>query len=120
MTENAARQPKGIPTGGQFAATNHAEPALNLASRRPELDGWPEHLPEPEVAVNIDDAGAISTAVSIEGEPVFTVWTPATTSSTSRTKASRAGGWKMKTSMQPPRSGHIGSTTKLPGLFGVK
>lgn len=31
MTENASRQPKGIPTGGQFAATAHSEPALSLA-----------------------------------------------------------------------------------------
>jgi hypothetical protein len=30
-TENAARQPKGVPVGGQFAATSHAEPSLALA-----------------------------------------------------------------------------------------
>ena len=30
MTENIARQPKGIPAGGQFAATTHAEPAVTL------------------------------------------------------------------------------------------
>jgi hypothetical protein len=31
MTTENARQPKGIPVGGQFAATTHAEPALTLA-----------------------------------------------------------------------------------------
>jgi hypothetical protein len=30
MTENTARQPKGIPTGGQFAATTHTEPDVTL------------------------------------------------------------------------------------------
>jgi hypothetical protein len=29
-TENTARQPKGVPVGGQFAATTHAEPDLSL------------------------------------------------------------------------------------------
>jgi hypothetical protein len=32
MTENMARQPQGIPTGGQFAATAHAEPDVALTS----------------------------------------------------------------------------------------
>jgi hypothetical protein len=31
------RQPKGIPAGGQFAATAHAEPALTLSAGTPEL-----------------------------------------------------------------------------------
>lgn len=31
MTENIARQPRGIPVGGQFAATTHTEPATVLA-----------------------------------------------------------------------------------------
>lgn len=30
MTENTARQPKGVPVGGQFAATTHAEPSTAL------------------------------------------------------------------------------------------
>jgi hypothetical protein len=30
MTENIARQPAGIPAGGQFAATAHAEPGITL------------------------------------------------------------------------------------------
>ncbi|MET4144129.1 hypothetical protein [Arthrobacter sp. UYCo732] len=35
MTDNTARQPQGIPTGGQFAATTHAEPDLSLTTRNP-------------------------------------------------------------------------------------
>jgi hypothetical protein len=31
-TDTAARQPKGIPVGGQFAATTHAEPAVDLSA----------------------------------------------------------------------------------------
>lgn len=31
------RQPKGIPVGGQFAATSHAEPTLALSAGTPEL-----------------------------------------------------------------------------------
>ena len=34
-TENTARQPKGIPVGGQFAATNHAEADVSLAADSP-------------------------------------------------------------------------------------
>jgi hypothetical protein len=32
MTETISRQPAGIPAGGQFAATAHAEPDLTLAA----------------------------------------------------------------------------------------
>jgi hypothetical protein len=32
MTTKSARQPKGIPVGGQFAATSHAEPDVSLAA----------------------------------------------------------------------------------------
>jgi hypothetical protein len=35
MTTNTARQPKGIPVGGQFAATIHTEPSLSLAPVEP-------------------------------------------------------------------------------------
>jgi hypothetical protein len=31
MSTPTARQPKGVPVGGQFAATTHAEPSLSLA-----------------------------------------------------------------------------------------
>lgn len=33
MTTDIARQPKGIPSGGQFAANTHAEPDVALAAR---------------------------------------------------------------------------------------
>ncbi|MDO5863413.1 MULTISPECIES: hypothetical protein [Paenarthrobacter] len=37
MTENIInRQPQGIPTGGQFAPTAHAEPEVALAAPAPE------------------------------------------------------------------------------------
>jgi hypothetical protein len=76
MTENASRQPKGIPAGGQFAATAHAETDLNLTPRRAELNGWPESLPEPEVSFHFGDDGVITTNIDINGEPVFEVWNP--------------------------------------------
>lgn len=33
MTTSALRQPQGIPTGGQFAPTAHAEPRISLAAQ---------------------------------------------------------------------------------------
>ncbi|ACL42167.1 hypothetical protein Achl_4216 (plasmid) [Pseudarthrobacter chlorophenolicus A6] len=33
MTENISRQPKGIPVGGQFAATTHSEPGVALPTK---------------------------------------------------------------------------------------
>jgi hypothetical protein len=35
MTTTAARQPQGIPVGGQFAPVSHAEPSVALAAARP-------------------------------------------------------------------------------------
>jgi hypothetical protein len=37
MTTTTARQPKGIPVGGQFAATTHSEPGIVLAGGRAEF-----------------------------------------------------------------------------------
>lgn len=37
MTTNTARQPQGIPVGGQFAATHHAEPGIVLSGSRAEF-----------------------------------------------------------------------------------
>ncbi|MBG0738999.1 hypothetical protein IV500_06120 [Paeniglutamicibacter antarcticus] len=76
MTENASRQPKGIPVGGQFAATEHAETAISLIPRRPELEGWPESMPEPEVSFYVGDDNVLTTNVSVNGEPAFEVWNP--------------------------------------------
>jgi hypothetical protein len=36
MTENISRQPKGIPAGGQFAATAHSEPQASLVTPHEE------------------------------------------------------------------------------------
>jgi hypothetical protein len=36
-TDITARQPKGIPVGGQFAATAHSEPEVDLAGRHGDL-----------------------------------------------------------------------------------
>jgi hypothetical protein len=76
MTDNASRQPKGIAVGGQFAATSHAETSLDLTPRRPELNGWPESLPEPEVSVHFGDDGVITTNVGINDQTAFEVWNP--------------------------------------------
>lgn len=45
MTINATRQPKGIPVGGQFAATAHAEPSAVLAVNHP-FEGLVDELLE--------------------------------------------------------------------------
>jgi hypothetical protein len=78
MTENIARQPQGIPAGGQFAATAHAESNVSLAApaRRPELEGWPANLPEPEVTFVLGDDNVITTNVEVNGETAFEVWNP--------------------------------------------
>lgn len=49
MTTNTARQPKGVPVGGQFAATTHDESSIILAAPPrvlPELDSYGE-IPAP-------------------------------------------------------------------------
>lgn len=38
MSETISRQPQGIPAGGQFAPTAHAEPAVSLAPAPPKKD----------------------------------------------------------------------------------
>lgn len=43
-TETAARQPRGIPVGGQFAATTHAEPSARLSVSQPVPGGVEERL----------------------------------------------------------------------------
>lgn len=41
------RVPKGIPRGGQFATTAHAEPTLSLALDTAAQDYWERRLDEP-------------------------------------------------------------------------
>lgn len=58
MSTDINRQPQGIPTGGQFAPTAHAEPAVTLTPKwaafpHPDkkyphpMDCWPEGVEEP-------------------------------------------------------------------------
>ncbi|WP_230854516.1 hypothetical protein [Arthrobacter terrae] len=49
MSTDTVRQPKGIPVGGQFAATIHAEPGIVLAGGRAEFVGE-RHLYQRELA----------------------------------------------------------------------
>ncbi|HEX9086516.1 MAG TPA: hypothetical protein VF867_03220 [Arthrobacter sp.] len=79
MTTEPNRKPEGIPTGGQFAAQLKSDDvvALGAPARRPELEGWPASLPDPEVDVQVGEGGTISTTVSVNGEPAFDVWNPA-------------------------------------------
>jgi hypothetical protein len=79
MSHEPNRQPEGIPTGGQYAATIKSDnvPSLGTAARRPELEGWPESLPEPEIEVHLGEGGTISTTVKVNGEEVFDIWNPA-------------------------------------------
>lgn len=77
MKDIQPRQPEGIPAGGQFAPTAHNESTvtLGIAERRPELDGWPESLPEPELNLVIADDCTISTTLNVEGHGTITIFT---------------------------------------------
>ncbi|WP_139187313.1 hypothetical protein [Pseudarthrobacter chlorophenolicus] len=50
----SARQPKGIPAGGQFAATVHGEPAVALPAQPPVTQEQFSALMTEELAVKID------------------------------------------------------------------
>lgn len=86
MTDTIARQPQGIPAGGQFAPTAHSEPAFGLHSnpspavpvefkgsidlresefgRLPEL---PASVGTPEVTYSFDVDGNLETRVTVGG-----------------------------------------------------
>lgn len=78
MTTEPNRVDAGVPTGGQFATKIKSDnvPSLGAPVRRPELEGWPENLPEPEVSFSLGDDSGITTSVNINGEPAFEVWNP--------------------------------------------
>lgn len=78
-----ARQPKGVPTGGQFAPSAYGESDLQLVrgydtehsaqlvqhvtfhtSRFDTPMPWPTHLPEPEVSYDFDD-GKVRTFLKV-------------------------------------------------------
>ena len=85
------RQPAGRPIGGQFAATEHAESAVQLASspttsisdpslevsnysyRGELLPEWPESLPAPDVTFEFDD-GRPELYVTVEGAGSASFW----------------------------------------------
>ncbi|MEH0110767.1 hypothetical protein V6N00_13735 [Tersicoccus sp. MR15.9] len=98
MTQQQTRVEKGVPTGGQYAATNHTEPDVALPAapqpnisihhtRMPlvttldlytpvpnEFDAtWPSSLPDPEVDIDLD-GGVIETHVTVDGS-VMKFWT---------------------------------------------
>ncbi|GAA4032621.1 hypothetical protein GCM10023063_14890 [Arthrobacter methylotrophus] len=86
MTDTIARQPQGIPAGGQFAPTFHSEPAIGLPGntspavpvefkgsidlkesefgRLPEL---PASVGTPEVTFGFDIDGNLETRVTVDG-----------------------------------------------------
>lgn len=85
MTDTIARQPQGIPAGGQFAATAHTEPSVGLkgpgaavpvqfqgqAVLNPAVFGSLPELPAsvgtPEVSFSFSDAGKLATHVRVHG-----------------------------------------------------
>lgn len=76
MSHEPNRQPEGIPTGGQYAATIKSDnvPSLGTATRRPELEGWPETLPEPVVTFSVGEDGQIVTTATVPSGDEINVW----------------------------------------------
>lgn len=85
MTETTARQPQGIPVGGQFAPTTHAEPGFALNSPGPAatvplhgdvdlygsdfgaLPVLPASAGTPEVTFDFSIDGKLETHVTVDG-----------------------------------------------------
>lgn len=88
MTDNISRQPQGIPVGGQFAPTSHAEPALVLGGPAPAsfvpfrgsvelhesgfgaLPELPASIGTPEVTFDFNNDGQLETQVTVDGSPM--------------------------------------------------
>jgi hypothetical protein len=83
MTTNPARQPQGIPTGGQFAPDTRTEPTITLSREGDkihtaelrqtielrnadfdQLPDWPATLPQPNVSFSFE-AGKCETSVTV-------------------------------------------------------
>lgn len=64
---NIKRVDAGVPTGGQFASTSHPESTVSL-TKRPELEGWPEELPEPHLDFSLGSENAVTTTLTVEGQ----------------------------------------------------
>ena len=69
-TDNASRQPKGIPVGGQFAATTHAEPELSLTAPKVTSRGRTTivTLPDGTVATRTSKTREYSHAIVLSPE----------------------------------------------------
>ncbi|QOD06101.1 hypothetical protein [Pseudarthrobacter sp. BIM B-2242] len=90
MTFTPARQPEGIPTGGQFAAAAHSDAVASLQPTHTiytapltgtielktasfdTLPEWPADLPEPEVSFDFS-GGKCETYVTVDNQ-VMTFW----------------------------------------------
>lgn len=70
MTTSAARQPKGVPVGGQFAATSHSEPELSLTSPKITSRGRTTNvtLPDGSVATRTSKSREYTHAVVLSPE----------------------------------------------------
>lgn len=86
MTITPTRQPQGIPAGGQFAGTSHAEPGFGLNASAPavsvplqggrvdlhessfgSLPELPASVGHPEVTFDFNDDGKLETHVTVGG-----------------------------------------------------
>jgi hypothetical protein len=63
--QTTARQPKGIPAGGQFAATSHPEPSLVLAA--PADKAW--RSSDVIVGLNRTQRRSVAASLEIDGRP---------------------------------------------------
>lgn len=93
MSADQARQPAGVPTGGQFATGARPEAGLALAPERhatvrvtavaelstfgvEPLPVWPAQLPEPSVSYAWDDDGLLETTMVTGGHSIIVFGTP--------------------------------------------
>jgi hypothetical protein len=80
--------PQNRKSDGKYTFTTRPEADVSLGApkRRPELEGWPESLPEPEVTIDVGEGGTITTNVDVAGSPAFEVWNPADDIHSTRTE----------------------------------
>jgi hypothetical protein len=71
MTDNIARQPKGIPVGGQFAATTHADPNVALSAAAEHQAVLAEMGAAARAGVTHSSAGYIATLMKNSPETVY-------------------------------------------------
>lgn len=93
MSADQARQPAGVPTGGQFATTQRTEAGVALAPERKTVVGvstlaelntfgvqplpqWPTDLPEPTIAYAWDTDGQLEVTLDSGPESFVVFGTP--------------------------------------------